>query len=141
MQVIHFTAGATDPLKQFRAGRTGFVPLADGWGDVHVSCLHLSAGARVCEPPVTHASTLLVVHGVVTFTAVEPRVVVEVFSGMGVVTTRGERYSLETSGGAIVMVVEAPVLEAHARGVSTPARIAGQRWPGEALPRWMRGRP
>jgi hypothetical protein len=39
-----------------------FLPLADGTGDTHISCLHLEQGAR------SHAATLLVVHGRITIT-------------------------------------------------------------------------
>ena len=41
-----------------------------------------------------------------------------------------EEYSVESSAGAIVIVVEAPRLVPHVQGTSTPQRIAGQRWRG-----------
>jgi hypothetical protein len=42
MQVIHFTHGATNPLKGFDASGASFLPLAYGEGNSHVSCLHLN---------------------------------------------------------------------------------------------------
>ncbi len=57
---------------------------------------------------------------------------------MGVLPEESEQeYSLETSSGAIVIVVEAPCLVPHVQGTSTHQRTAGQRWPGEPaiLPR------
>ncbi len=33
-----------------------FLPLADGTGDTHVSCLHLEQGATVPAPSTTHAA-------------------------------------------------------------------------------------
>lgn len=63
MDVIHFTHGATDPLHSFEAKGVGFVPLADGGGDTHVSCAHLSPDAVIDAPSLTHAATMLVVHG------------------------------------------------------------------------------
>jgi hypothetical protein len=69
MRVIHFTQGATDPLRQFRATGAHFVPLADGSGDTHVSCLHLEKGGRITAPSITHAAALLIVHGRITITS------------------------------------------------------------------------
>jgi hypothetical protein len=56
MDVIHFTQGATDPLKGFDSAGARFVPLADGSGDTHVSCLHLERGGRITAPSITHAA-------------------------------------------------------------------------------------
>ena len=39
-----------------------FLPLADGEGDTHISCLHLETGGKV----ESHATALLIVHGRVT---------------------------------------------------------------------------
>jgi hypothetical protein len=47
MQVIHFTHGATDPLKGFGATGASFLPLADGEGNSHISCFHLETGAKI----------------------------------------------------------------------------------------------
>jgi hypothetical protein len=63
MDVIHFTRGAADPLSEFNATGARFLPLADGTGDTHVSCLHMEEGASIPAPSITHAATLLVVHG------------------------------------------------------------------------------
>jgi hypothetical protein len=63
LQTIHFTRGATDPLNSFGAKGARFLPLADGDGDTHVSCLYLEEGARIAWPSRTHAAALLVVHG------------------------------------------------------------------------------
>jgi hypothetical protein len=66
MDVIHFTRAATDPLKGFDASGASFLPLADGQGDTHISCLHLEMGGKIEAPSITHAAALLIVHGRVT---------------------------------------------------------------------------
>lgn len=88
MRVVHFTEGATEPLREFGAQRARFVPLADG--------------ARL-----------------------------DLLSGMGLVIDAGERFTLESPQGAIVLLVESERLAANERGISSPERIKGQRWPGE----------
>jgi hypothetical protein len=128
MQVIHFTEGATDLLWGFRAEGTRFVPLADGDGDVHVSCLHLLPGAFISEPPVTHDCAVLIVHG---YVVVVGDCRLDLYAGVGFVVNAGERYSLESSEGAILIVAEPRSLEATSCGRSTPQRIMGQRWPGD----------
>ena len=130
MQIIHFTQGATDELSGFRALGVGSVPLADGSGDTHVTCLHFCPGAKILAPPVTHDSALLIVSG-------EVNVVFDVggrahlSAGMGVITDAGQHYSLESRTGAIAIAVESQRLQATVRAISTPERIMGQRWPGE----------
>jgi hypothetical protein len=47
MDVVHFTRGATDPLKAFGAGGTFFLPVGQTEGNSHISCLHLEMGAIV----------------------------------------------------------------------------------------------
>jgi hypothetical protein len=132
MDVIHFTHGATDPLTGFESSGARFLPLADGSGDTHISCLHLEKGSRITAPSITHAAALLVVHGRITIiTHLQARI--RFSGGMGAVFNRHEPYSLETDTAAIVLIVEAAELTPHARGISTPQRIAGQRWPSDAL--------
>jgi hypothetical protein len=58
MQVIHFTHGATDPLESFDAAGANFLPLADGQGDNHISCLHLEMGGKIETPSITYATAL-----------------------------------------------------------------------------------
>jgi hypothetical protein len=135
LKIIHFTDGATDPLQAFRAQRAKFVPLADGAGDTHLSCLHLQPGATIEDPSTTHAAALLVVHGEFTFLGREPTCRIHCLPGMGCLIGAGERYALESKDGAIILIVEAELLEASAQGISSPERIAGQRWPGERLHR------
>jgi hypothetical protein len=133
VQVIRFTEGATDPLKRDRASGARVVPLADGFDDVHLSCLHLEAGGKLSEFSGTHDCALLLVHGNVTFTAADTGLRLDLLPGVGVVVTADERYTLESPTGAIVMVLESVELSANERGLSTPSRIMGQRWPGEDL--------
>jgi hypothetical protein len=52
---------------------------------------------------------------------------------MGAVFLGHEPYTIESATGAIVLIVEADDLKPHARGISTPERIAGQIWPSDAL--------
>ena len=129
MDVIYFTHGATDLLRSFDATGARFLPLADGTGGAHISCLHLEEGSTICAPSITHAATLLVVHGRITITRHSPSNKMHIHAGMGAVFNHGERYSIESATGAIVLIVEAGTLQAHERAVSTPSRIAGQAWP------------
>jgi len=130
MDVIHFTHGATDPLHQLRTTGAHFVPLADGTGDTHVSCLHLEKGGRITAPSITHAATLLVVHGRITITT-QLGARIRFSGGMGAVFDRHEPYTLEADTTAILLIVEADELKAHPRGISTPLRIAGATWPSD----------
>ncbi len=130
MQVVHFTEGATDLIWGSCSKGTRFVPLADGEGDTHVSCLHLMPGGNACEPPVTHDCALVIVHGRVTVIPAKTDARIDL-SAVGFVVRAAECYSLETQEGAIVIVIDSQRLEATECGISTPARIAGQRWPGE----------
>ena len=132
MVVIHFTQGATDPLKGFNESGARFVPLADGTGDSHLSCLHLEKGGSISAPSISHGATLLVVHGRMTITThIGARI--EFSGGMGAVFNPNEPYTLESDAGAIVLIVEADQLRPHQRGVSTPERIMGQKWPSDVL--------
>jgi len=42
--------------------------------------------------------------------------------------------ALESRDGAVLIFVQGQHLEAHECAISTPQRIMGQRWPGDALP-------
>ena len=130
MRVIHFTEGATDWLFGFRAQLARSVSLVSGDGDTHVSCLHLKPCARIIDPPATHDCALLVVHGQVLVVE-DHGASINLSCGMGAVIKAADRYHLECERGAIVLTVES--LEATPQGISTPQRIAGQRWPGEDL--------
>lgn len=131
MQVVHFTEGAADPMWGSCSRSTRFVPLVDGEGDTHVSCLHLIAGGSVFVPSVTHDCAVLIVQGhvIVTSTTVHGRI--DLYAGVGFVVRAPESYSLETQEGAIAILIETQRLEATECGISTPARVMGQRWPGE----------
>jgi hypothetical protein len=72
MLIIHFTSNAADPLADFAATGTCFVPLLKGQGSFHVSCLHLNSGALIPAPSGDHAAALLVVHGRITITTLDP---------------------------------------------------------------------
>ena len=62
MVVIQLTHGATDALTGFSATGASFLPLADGHGDTHISCLHLEMGGKIEAPSISHAAALLLVH-------------------------------------------------------------------------------
>jgi hypothetical protein len=133
MHVIHFTEGATDPLKQFFARGARFVPLADGFGDYHISCLHLTAAGRIPKLPMTQDCTLLIVQGDLVFESSEPSCRLELSAGVGVVLEAGEQIGLESRKGGILILVQGHAMEAHECGVSTPQRIAAPRWPGKCF--------
>jgi hypothetical protein len=133
MRVIHFTHGATDPLEGFGATGARFLPLADGIGDTHVSCMHLEEGATIEAPSITHAAGLLVVHGRITITTEYPESQIRFLAGMGAVFDSDERYSIESDCGAIVLILGSDQLTPHGRGISSPEHIAGQTWPSDAV--------
>lgn len=133
MQVIHFTRGATDPLTDHGTRGTHFLPLADGEGETHVGCVHLDPGARLDARPLTHAVALLVVHGRIQITVQASGLILRVSAGMGCVFDKDEPYKIASDIGAIVLIVESDLLEAHPRGISNPDRIAGQTWPSDAI--------
>jgi hypothetical protein len=133
MDVIHFTERAADPLDGFDATGALFVPLLEGQGNSHVSCLHLDSNARISSPSLTHAAALLCVHGRITVQTQSPTIRIDIHAGMGCAFDAGEPYTIEFATGAIVIIVESDCLTAHERGISTPARIAGARWPGDSV--------
>jgi hypothetical protein len=134
MRVIHFTHNAADPLESFDATGASFLPLADGQGDTHISCLHLKMGGKIEAPSITHAAALLIVHGRVTIEqATGPRI--HFSGGMGAVFSPNEPYTLKSDTDAILLLVESQELTAHPRGISTPQRIEGATWPSDSL--WM----
>jgi hypothetical protein len=81
----------------------------------------------------SQACVLLIVQGELVFEW-ETTMRLELAAGVGVVVNAGEECALASRDGAIVIFVQANDLEAHDCGVSTPQRIMGQRWPGEAMP-------
>jgi redox-sensitive bicupin YhaK (pirin superfamily) len=134
MRVIHFTRGATDPLTVSGATGASFLPLADGEGDTHISCLHLERDGKIEAPSISHAAALLVVHGRITITGEHagPRNT-KIHAGMGIVVGREEPYSFKSESGAILLIVESQELTAHARAISTPQRIEGATWPSDGV--------
>jgi hypothetical protein len=133
MKIIHLTRAAADPLDAFGATAARFLPLADGSGNMHVSCLHLEEGGTVTAPSIDHAAALLCVHGRITITTLDPAMRIDIHAGMGCILKSNEPYSIESGTGAIVIIVESDSLSAHERGISTPERIAGARWPSDAV--------
>jgi len=134
MDVIHFTQGATDPLNAFDSIGVRFLPLADGQGDTHISCLHLEMGGKIEAPSITHAAAILVVHGRVTIES-DIGARIKFSGGMGAVFSPNEPYTLKSETAAIILIVESQELTAHARAISTPQRIEGATWPSDSL--WM----
>ena len=130
MRVIHFTRNATDFLETFHAQGTCFVPLAAAEGEARVSCLHLSPGAEVREPPTIRDCALLVVHGSLIVRAEGcAYALIELSGGVGATLKAGERYRLESPTGAIVFAIESQRLVPTRHGISTPGRIMGATWP------------
>src|ERR1700676_3929297 len=114
MRVIHFTRGATDPLEGFDAGGAHYVPLADGHGDMHLSCVHLNPGATINAPSLTHAAALLVVHGRITIVSERGNTRnVNIFAGMGAVFEPQEPHTFKSDAGAILLAIEAEQLLPH----------------------------
>jgi hypothetical protein len=132
MRVIHFTHRATDPLESFDATGASFLPLADGEGDTHISCIHLDMNGKIEAPSITHAAALLVVHGRVTIES-DIGARISFWGGMGALFSPNEPYTLTSETGAILLIVESQELTAHAHAISTPQRIAGATWPSDSL--------
>lgn len=132
MNVIHFTQGATDPLMRCRGQGARFVRLADGVGESHVSCMHLESGGGISDLRFPCGAALLIVHGRGILIGLDISVRLDLLAGMGVVLAANEGISLSSETGAIVIVFESTELEAHECGLSTPGRMMGQCWPGEA---------
>ena len=123
---------AADALTGFSALGASFLPLADGQGDTHISCLHLETGGKVESPSLSHAAALLIVHGRVTIEqAPGPRI--HFSGGMGAVFEQNEPYTLKSETNAIILIVESQQLTAQARAISTPQRIEGATWPSDTL--------
>ena len=72
-------------------------------------------------------------HGRITVQTQSPTLRIDLHAGMGAVFERDEPYSIESATGAIVIIVEAEQLVPHERGISTPQRIAGERWPNDGV--------
>ena len=126
VQIVHFTEKAADPLMLGRGAR--FVPLADGTGASHVTCLHLAPGARIPKWPLPQDCTVLAVHGEATATT--PRgTPVPLAGGVGVLLKAGKPWALESRKGAILILVECDELEAHPSGLSSAVRVHGSLWP------------
>ena len=142
MRVIHFTWDAADAFLANDASGARFVPLADGSGDTLLGCLHLDKGAVVSVPSKGRAVALLVVQGRITITSHSVRVGlreyvlpanIDIVTGVGVVFEPNESHALKSSTGAIVFIVESGRLHPHRQGISTPGRIDGAIWPGDAV--------
>ncbi len=96
VDVIHFTHGAADPLTGFDSTGVRFLLLADGHGDTQLSCVHLDPGAKIEAPPLTHAATLLVIHGRITITRLVGATNINIYAGMGCVFDEDDSVDLYT---------------------------------------------
>jgi redox-sensitive bicupin YhaK (pirin superfamily) len=131
MNIIHFTRAATDPLISLGSSSAFFLPLADGQGNTHISCLHLDMNGKIEAPSITHAAALLVVHGRITIEPHDAHARINIHAGMGAVFAPNEPYTLNSEAGAIVLIVESQEFIATARAISTPQRIEGATWPSD----------
>ena len=130
MQLIHFTEGATDPLEESESRAAHFVRLIEGSGSSQLGCLHLQSGGKLGRRSIDRKSALLSVQGSMSVIQ-DSGLRLEMLAGMGVVLEANEVFALESDTGGIALLVQAERLLALADGISTPARIQGQRWPGE----------
>lgn len=130
MRVIHFTQGAGDSLWGRGVSGVSFVPLLESGAATHVGCLHLSRGAVLDETALESTYALLIVQGKATL---RDPCCITLSGGVGIVIQPGEHFRLDSSRGAIILLVECADLEVTEIAVSTPQRITGQRWPGEEM--------
>jgi hypothetical protein len=129
MQVMHFTAGAGDPLWDPRSRGVGFVPIAQNDAGTHIACLHLSTGAKLDRRSLPCEGALLVIQGEAAVTTDVCRL--DLLAGVGIALKAREWFCAESKEGAVLLLIECRGLEATDIAVSTPDRIRGQRWPGE----------
>jgi hypothetical protein len=128
MDIVHFTPGTLDYDKPTSGATAAIMPLANGKGEIQISCLYLSPGGKISVPPSNHSQLIMTVNGKAksTFpTGFGPRI----FAGMGILLHRGETCQLDSELGAVIIAVEAGKLEADPCGISMPERLAGQQWP------------
>ena len=121
-----------NPIDMFRGGAR-FLPLADGYGDSHLRCLHLQRGAALHTPSITHAAALLVVHGRINVITQFPFSNIQLHAGMGAIFADNEPYDLKSDSGAVVFIVEADEVIPYVRGISAPMRIAAETWPSDSM--------
>jgi len=133
MDVIHFTSAATDPLKGFGSSGASFLPLAQGQGNSHISCLHLERDGKIQAPSISHSAALFCIHGCLSVKTPFPETQINLHTGMGAVFSPNEPYTLKSETGAILLIVESQELTAHARGISTPQKVAGATWPSDSM--------
>ncbi len=98
-----------------------------------MSCLHLNAGGYIQRRSIAQESALLTVHGSVTLID-DYGLRLEVSAGVGAVLKADEHFALRSVQGGIMFLIQCQQLRALESGISTPRRIAGQRWPGEESP-------
>jgi hypothetical protein len=126
MIIIHFTPGAADLLTGFAATCARFLPLLEGQGNSHISCLHLDSNARIASPSLSHAAALLCVHGRIAAITLHPQTRFDILSGMGCVFDAGEPYTIESVTGAVVIIVESDSLAARTRHLKSGAHCGGE---------------
>jgi hypothetical protein len=131
VNVIHFTQGATDPLYTVES-LVCTVALADAPPDLHLSCMHLLDGAQIDMPPRGTECVLLSAYGKWTLRCRETETCLTLSGGVGAVLQVGEEYSIGSEEGAVILILECSGLKANRAGISSPARIIGQRWPGDS---------
>jgi hypothetical protein len=128
MKVIHFTAGAGDALWGHGNRKVGFVPLLQTGAGAHVGCIHLEKNSHWPEQCFENECALLVIQGkAVVWTHCR----LDMSAGVGIAFEPHERFSVDSEEGAILLLMECKGLEATEVAISTPARIMGQKWPGE----------
>ena len=99
MDIIHFTLAATDPLKAFSASGASFLPLVEGLGNSHISCLHLEKDGKIQAPSISHSAALLCIHGCLSVKTPFPETQINLHAGMGAVFEPNEHYILKSDTG------------------------------------------
>jgi hypothetical protein len=89
--------------------------------------IYFTYGATIRSPSLSHAATLLVVHGQVAVRTKDPRSHINLSGGMGGVLRKDERYSLTSETGAIIVIIEAEQLTAHPGASLLPSASTATR--------------
>jgi hypothetical protein len=128
MDLVHFTPGSIGHDTARTPGAAAIMPLANGKGDVEISCLYLPPRGWVSVLLSDHSQLILTVNGKAsaTFpTGFGPKI----YAGMGMLLHAGETCRLDSVLGAVIIAIEATKLEADLCGISLPDRVMGQQWP------------
>ncbi len=130
MRILHFSpAAALDPKSAGTSASIAHLPLANGHGDVELSCLYVAPGGQIAVPASRRDQLLLIVNGRGNAYGYLPPGLLQLSGGMGLLIPAGESCRLSSQTGAILLVLEVEHLTPDPCGLSHPNRLRGALWP------------